>query len=230
LKEFWPKGILLDFFGTVVEDIKDPAEEIYDRILASSQTEFSMATMLSYWSRIFSRLCNNSYGAEFKLQKDIEIQSLQETLDYFKIHLDARMFGQRLSDYRAHPVLFAESKTILSQCQVPISLVTNIDNAAIQAAVQSCGLHFDYIVTSEDCKTYKPRREIFEKALSLLRISPDEALHIGDSYKYDVEGAKALGIRVMWVDRLKRVSSGTEVKPDYIAANLTGLLDILADK
>jgi HAD superfamily hydrolase (TIGR01549 family) len=47
----------------------------------------------------------------------------------------------------------------------------------------------------------KPHRSIFEAALAALDSAPDEAAMVGDSYADDIEGARALGMRAILVDR-----------------------------
>jgi putative hydrolase of the HAD superfamily len=47
----------------------------------------------------------------------------------------------------------------------------------------------------------KPHRSIFDAALAALRARPDEAAMVGDSYADDIEGARALGIRAILLDR-----------------------------
>jgi putative hydrolase of the HAD superfamily len=47
----------------------------------------------------------------------------------------------------------------------------------------------------------KPHRSIFEAALSALDAAPDEAAMVGDSYADDIEGARALGMRAILLDR-----------------------------
>jgi putative hydrolase of the HAD superfamily len=47
----------------------------------------------------------------------------------------------------------------------------------------------------------KPHRSIFEAALTSLDASAEEAAMVGDSYADDIEGARALGMRAILVDR-----------------------------
>ena len=47
----------------------------------------------------------------------------------------------------------------------------------------------------------KPHRSIFEAALTSLGASAEEAAMVGDSYADDIEGARALGMRAILVDR-----------------------------
>ena len=47
----------------------------------------------------------------------------------------------------------------------------------------------------------KPAPAVFEAALEIAGVAPDEALHVGDSLDNDIEGARAAGIRAVLVDR-----------------------------
>jgi 2-haloalkanoic acid dehalogenase type II len=223
--ESWPKAILLDFYGTIVEDIRLPVREICDRISSASAKKIDEAVVVSYWGKVFARMCSESHGAAFHLQKVLEQLSLKDALSHFDINLDSLVLSQTISDYRAHPRIFPESQSVLSRCLLPLCLVTNIDNAEIYSAVQYLNLHFNHIVTSEDCKAYKPRKEAFEKALALLGQKAEDVLHVGDSLQSDVKGAQNLGIPVLWIDRRKRPLDSW-IKPEYIADSLSGLLDI----
>jgi HAD superfamily hydrolase (TIGR01509 family) len=66
--------------------------------------------------------------------------------------------------------------------------------------IERFGLHdaFVAIVTSASAGYYKSRPEIYAAALELLGVRPDEAVHVGDSYRYDVEGARRAGMRAIW--------------------------------
>jgi FMN phosphatase YigB (HAD superfamily) len=47
----------------------------------------------------------------------------------------------------------------------------------------------------------KPHASIFIAALQALDVSSDEVAMVGDSYEDDIEGARALGIRAILLDR-----------------------------
>lgn len=57
------------------------------------------------------------------------------------------------------------------------------------------------VFTSEDARAYKPRKELFELALKETGLTSDEVIHIGDSISSDVNGAEALNIKALWLNR-----------------------------
>jgi putative hydrolase of the HAD superfamily len=61
--------------------------------------------------------------------------------------------------------------------------------------------HFEFVVSSESEGYVKPHPRLFERALELAGVAPGEAVHVGDSYPEDVEGARGVGIQAVLVDR-----------------------------
>ena len=217
----------MDFYGTIVEDDDIPIKEICSQVSVLSPLEVTTVEVATYWGHIFRQLCSQSFGDTFQTQKELELISLQHILQHFKVNMDPRILSQSLYEYWSYPVLFPESREVLSQCRIPVCLISNIDNAELQSALEHNKLHFELVVTSEDCRAYKPRGELFEKALSIIGLSGAETLHVGDSFNSDVWGAKQQGIPVLWINRRQRSVPNLDVTPDYISADLTGLLDIL---
>ena len=60
---------------------------------------------------------------------------------------------------------------------------------------------FDITVRSADVGAAKPDPAIFRAALSRAGVEPHEAVHVGDQISSDIQGARAVGIRPVLVDR-----------------------------
>jgi HAD superfamily hydrolase (TIGR01549 family) len=65
-------------------------------------------------------------------------------------------------------------------------------------------LAVDAIVDSRTHGRVKPHPTIFQAALEGLGVAPAETVMVGDSLEEDVEGARALGMRALLVDRDER--------------------------
>ena len=83
-----------------------------------------------------------------------------------------------------------------------LGLISNIDRDGADLA-ESLGLtaYLDLSVTSVEVGAEKPDPAIFRAALARAEASPEEAVHVGDQPKSDVEGALATGIRPVLLDR-----------------------------
>ena len=59
----------------------------------------------------------------------------------------------------------------------------------------------DGVVTSAEVGVAKPDARLFAAALALAGVGAGEALHVGDSFEEDVEGALAAGLGAVWLAR-----------------------------
>ena len=60
---------------------------------------------------------------------------------------------------------------------------------------------FDVIVVSGAVNKRKPSPEIFERTLKALGVSASETVFVGDTLDADIEGAKAVGIKAIYIER-----------------------------
>ncbi|EIU6824443.1 HAD-IA family hydrolase [Vibrio parahaemolyticus] len=84
----------------------------------------------------------------------------------------------------------------------------------------------DHIIVGGEEPEEKPAASIFQKALNLVDIKPEEALHIGDSLAADIEGANNIGILSVWVNATG-ASNPTEITPNFEIRETVELKEIL---
>jgi putative hydrolase of the HAD superfamily len=75
-------------------------------------------------------------------------------------------------------------------------------------------LEVDCAIASRAHGWTKPHESIFLAALDLIGVAPGEAAMVGDSVEDDIEGAAALGMRAILIDREDRQAGETEHLPD----------------
>lgn len=63
------------------------------------------------------------------------------------------------------------------------------------------GDYFDFAFLAEDCGAGKPAPALFEAALARAGVAAEAIVHVGDSPGHDVGGAKAMGMRAVWLNR-----------------------------
>ena len=206
------KAIFIDFYGTVVHEdgevIKQVAQEIFNTGKVNDKSEIG-----SYWWNEFQTAFISAYGENFKTQRELEYQSLDKMIQYFNSSADAEALSNLMFEHWVKPPIFEESKQFFEISPVPIYIVSNIDRDDILQAIKFHGLESNGVFTSEDAKSYKPRKELFELALNSTGLSAEQVVHIGDSLSSDVKGASSVGINTIWINR-----SGREIPEGVIAA------------
>jgi len=86
--------------------------------------------------------------------------------------------------------------------------------------------YFDVVLISGECGIGKPAFPIFMQALELLGIHAEEATMVGDSIERDIDGARAAGLRGIWINRFRRLPSSS--RPPSVIETLHGLPGALA--
>lgn len=71
----------------------------------------------------------------------------------------------------------------------------------------------DVVILSCEHGFAKPHPSIFTTTLNQLEVRPDHALHVGDDYIADIEGARGVGMRTAFVRRAeRRVNADFEIR------------------
>ncbi len=91
----------------------------------------------------------------------------------------------------------------LRRAELSIAVVSN-GIRDLHAFVAHHRLDVDAIVDSRSHGRVKPHPTIFQAALAALAVAPEDAVMVGDSLEDDIEGARALGMRAILIDREER--------------------------
>ncbi len=106
--------------------------------------------------------------------------------------------------------LFEETHSVLEHFKKKgyiIGMISNWDRRLIGLCdALDIKKYFDFMLISALYGKAKPHQDIFGEALRLAGVSPEEALHVGDSLEDDVQGARKAGIRALWLNRHGRDS------------------------
>ena len=108
-------------------------------------------------------------------------------------------FGGSVADWPAFP----DSAAALARLheRFKLGVITNCDDDLFAASEQRLGLSFDWVVTAQQAKRYKPNPRGFELMFERVGLPPSRILHVAQSLFHDHVPAKRLGLATVWVDR-----------------------------
>ena len=112
-----------------------------------------------------------------------------------------RLMRETLEEVRLLPGAEGTVRALAS-AGIPLGIVSSaVYHRFLEWTLERCGLldAFDVVVTSASAGFYKSRPELFHHAATALGVAPDQAVHVGDSYRFDVEGARRAGMKTVWV-------------------------------
>lgn len=111
-----------------------------------------------------------------------------------------------------------------------LALISNFDHGpTARQILDRAGItsFFDLILISEEIGQRKPHAAIFEAACQALRITPSEAIFIGDSPSIDIAGAKRVGMGAIWLNRRGDRLDESIPPPDHTVRRLEEIRNIL---
>ncbi|HKB28398.1 MAG TPA: HAD-IA family hydrolase, partial [Candidatus Limnocylindrales bacterium] len=108
-------------------------------------------------------------------------------------------FGGSVVDWPPFP----DSRSALASLheRFKLGVITNCDDDLFAASARRLGLEFDWVITAQQARRYKPNPRGFELAFERIGLPPRRILHVAQSLFHDHVPAKRLGLSTVWVDR-----------------------------
>jgi putative hydrolase of the HAD superfamily len=124
-----------------------------------------------------------------------------------------RIMEQYLAAYGASWLLFPDVLPCLdrlSGCR--LGVISNGQGEQQRMKLTRTGIadRFEHILISEEVGYAKPDPMIFHRACAFFGVGPSEAVYIGDRYDVDAQGARAAGLRGVWLDRKREATAAHE--------------------
>jgi 2-haloacid dehalogenase len=113
---------------------------------------------------------------------------------------------------------FADSAEALRRLQTRFRLgvLTNCDDDLFAGSNRRLGVTFDWIVTAQQARGYKPRTANFDLLFQRVDVPRERILHVAQSLFHDHVPAKALGMTTVWINR-REGKPGSGATPDATA-------------
>lgn len=209
-----PKVIFLDAVGTLF-GVKGSVGEIYSQIAQEFEVEVSPEALNTAFKQSFA-------ASPPPIFPDAEDDLSQREFDWWqKIVWNTFESAGVISEFADFSAFFSELyihfgtgepwlvyPDVLSSLNkwqeqgIELGVISNFDSR-IYSVLQSLELnsYFTSITISTQAGFAKPDPKIFALALAKHHCPPGAAWHIGDSVKEDYQGAKAAGLRGIWINR-----------------------------
>ena len=198
------KAVFMDYTGTMVREDEPYTRELVGYFAAHSDLKDPNEILKVVWTRI-KVIEAESYGDSF-LKNDEKVDLI---LEYC-----AREHGLKGDFDHIHDVwhkvwiyapLYEDVKPFFEKSKLPVYVLSNDDMCFLEESMRIKDLHPAGIISAETARACKPNRLIFEKAMEIAGVKPEEVMHIGDSLTSDIEPARLLGITPVYISRKEPV-------------------------
>ncbi len=144
---------------------------------------------------------------------------------------DVEAFAVSVGDWPA----FEDSAEALAALKrhFRLGVITNCDDDLFALSNRRLGVEFDWVITAQQARGYKPRPENFTYAFERIDVPRERILHVAQSLFHDHVPAKALGMTTVWIDRRGgREGFGAtppaEAQPDLVVPDMRTFAQLAA--
>lgn len=196
------KAVFMDYYGTVTYENGPITMEVVKRVFENSDAK-SLEEVFQFWWKTYKTMLAKANGERFRTQHEVALDTFHVILEQFHSTENGHELLARMEEHWRTTPVYQDARRFLENVKLPVYFVTNSDDQYIDASLKKHNLHPQGVITSEQAKYSKPRKEIFLYALGKTGLKPEEVIHIGDSLEGDVRCPGQAGISAIWLNREK---------------------------
>jgi 2-haloacid dehalogenase len=186
-----------DCYGTLI-DWETGLLSALRPVLSAHGTRASDEALLEAYARHEAEL----EAGEYRPYREVlagALRGIGEELGFEPSADQLRAFAESV----AHWPPFEDSGPALTRLagRFKLAVITNCDEDLFARSAERLGADFDWIITAERARSYKPSHRNFELALEAIGLPRARILHVAQSLFHDHVPAKQLGLATVWLDR-----------------------------
>ncbi len=218
------EGLTFDCYGTLI-DWETGICQALRPMFAHHRVELVPDQALELYGELETAVERGPYR-EYKSVLQLVLQGLGERLGFVPSGEELQQFSLSVKDWPAFP----DSPQALQALhrKYRLAILSNIDDDLFAFSARRLQVEFDWIITAQQLKSYKPSLNNFRAAVERIGVSRQRVLHVAQSLFHDIAPANLLGLSTVWINR-RRNKPGTgatpaaEARPDLEVPDLQTL-------
>src|SRR5579884_1286916 len=220
------RWMTFDCYGTLI-DWEQGILGALQPILQAHGEHRSDAELLRAYADLEARLEAGEYRSYRSILEEI-VRGMGQQFGVKPTVEEIRSLPESLGNWEPFPDTRAALQAL--QTRYRLAIISNTDDDLFAATAKKLGVKFDFVITAQQAKSYKPSLNNFRMAMERIGLPAEKILHVGQSVFHDVVPAKSLGLATVWVTR-RRVKEGIAAtlpasgQPDLEVSDLKTLAD-----
>lgn len=208
--------LTFDCYGTII-DWETGISKSLTQILDRHNIDLDRESILNLHAEFEPEIQAGQYLTYRETLKRV-VDSFGSKLDFQPSEADRSALAESIAEWPPFP----DSQVALKQLQkhFELAVISNIDNDLFSYSQRKVGINFDYLITAQQVRAYKPSLKLFEAALVAIPEPKGRILHVAQSLFHDIEPANRFGLDSVWVNRRQNQSGGGATPPSDAKAKL----------
>ncbi len=227
--DFHNKEVLsFDCYGTLI-DWEIGISRVLLPILEGHGVKLAQDEALELFGNFESEIEAGPYKTYREVLADV-LQKFGQQYNFQPSADELARFGDSVGDWPPFADTVAALATLKKHFK--LAIISNTDDDLFARSNQQLGIEFDWIITAQQARSYKPSKHNFEVAFERIGLPQNRFVHVAQSLFHDHVTAKSLGLETIWVNR-RQGKTGTgatpvaQVTPDLEVPNLATLAQLV---
>ncbi len=194
--------LTFDCYGTLI-DWESGICEALRPIFAAHYIAPNPDTVLGLYGELESVAERGEYR-EYKTVLRMVLEGLGGRLGFVPTAEELKEFSTSVKDWPAFPDSPRALQALRKKYR--LGIISNIDDDLFAFSAQRLHVPFDWIITAQQAKSYKPSLNNFRLAFDRIGVPQGRILHVAQSLFHDIAPANLLGLSSVWVNRRQNKS------------------------
>ncbi len=191
--------VSFDCYGTLIDwerGILSPLKQL----LSNREINFSDDGTLELFAEFESELeKDKSDYIEYRKILQETVKRFGQKFNFEPTETEINSLVDSLKNWQPFPDTVAALSALKQKYK--LAVISNIDDDLFAGTAKHLKVEFDWLITAEKVRSYKPSTRNFEIALETMGIPPEKLLHVAQSVYHDIVPATSMGISTVWVNR-----------------------------
>jgi 2-haloacid dehalogenase len=189
--------LTFDCYGTLI-DWESGILAALKPIMAAHNRDLSDDSLLE----LYGTLEQQAEAAEYRPYRQIlqfVTQRIASRMSFALHENEINALPDSLPNWPPFPDTIAALRRLQSRFR--LAIISNTDDDLFAETAKLLQVPFDFVITAQQAKSYKPSHRNFELALERIGLPKEKILHCAQSIFHDIVPTRELGIANVWVNR-----------------------------
>jgi 2-haloacid dehalogenase len=222
------KVLTFDCYGTLI-DWESGMVAALQPILAAHQIHLEDEAIIQLFAEFEAEQEQGTYIKYGEVLNRV-VQQFGKRLGFQPSATEVNALADSIKNWQPFPDTIEALKMLKQHLQ--LAIISNVDDALFADTAKLLQVEFDWVITAEQVKSYKPSLNNFKMAIERMGLPPEKILHVAGSIYHDIVPASSLGLSTVWIDRRgNKDGPGAALpatgQPDLQVPDLKSLADLL---
>jgi 2-haloacid dehalogenase len=189
--------LTFDCYGTLI-DWETGLWEALQPILAQHRITLARDEALALYGALESEAERGPYHA-YRTVLRMVLEGLGVRLGFVPTESELQRFAASVGAWPAFPD--SAPALLALHSRYKLAIISNIDDDLFAMSAPRLGVQFDWLITAQQARSYKPALHNFQMAMTRIGVPPRHILHVAQSLYHDIAPARSLGLSTVWVNR-----------------------------